>query len=248
MELVVILVALAVQRYTTFFSKKYRDNLTASYFDLFESKFGLALSNSYLRAVLSWALPLTLLAGILILLHYVFGLIASFLLNIIVLWFCIDGRDRRKNLVVIEDLSQHFSQSYDDLFSKIFWYSLLGPLGCVFLVLIDSADKFYTNNSNLELKSLIKKITGITDWIPVRLMGLSFALVGNFGSAFSCLSKHFFSGINVGGPQVKDFGLAALQVDAVAKEDEQKIFTLLDNTLLMWLVVIALINIIILLS
>lgn len=68
-------------------------------------------------------------------------------------------------------------QAYQSFFAVIFWYVLLGPaaaLGYRLLALIAA----HAHQSALKARAV--QLRHLMDWLPVRVLALSFALVGNF--------------------------------------------------------------------
>jgi AmpE protein len=68
-------------------------------------------------------------------------------------------------------------QAYQSFFAVIFWYFLLGPgAALAYRLLALSAD----NSRQPGLQGLAGQLRHALDWLPVRVVALSFALVGNF--------------------------------------------------------------------
>src|SRR5262249_48785131 len=86
----------------------------------------------------------------------------------------------------------------EHIFAIVFWFFVLGPLG-IFIVLIyrlvslieHIAAKSYSNHSLL--LPAAKDIKAILDWLPIRVLGLIYALVGNFVKGFRYWLKHVLS-------------------------------------------------------
>ncbi|WAB97323.1 regulatory signaling modulator protein AmpE [Pseudomonas putida] len=68
-------------------------------------------------------------------------------------------------------------QAYQSFFAVIFWYFVLGPgAALAYRLLALTGD----NSSQPALKARAEQLRHIMDWLPVRVLALSFALVGNF--------------------------------------------------------------------
>lgn len=68
-------------------------------------------------------------------------------------------------------------QAYQSFFAVIFWYFLLGPAAALaYRLLALTMD----NSRQPALQSLAGQLRHAMDWLPVRVMTVSFALVGNF--------------------------------------------------------------------
>ncbi|MBC3449968.1 regulatory signaling modulator protein AmpE [Pseudomonas mosselii] len=68
-------------------------------------------------------------------------------------------------------------QAYQSFFAVIFWYFLLGPgAALAYRLLALTMD----NSRQSALQTLAGQLRHAMDWLPVRVMTVSFALVGNF--------------------------------------------------------------------
>ncbi|QXH55898.1 regulatory signaling modulator protein AmpE [Pseudomonas maumuensis] len=68
-------------------------------------------------------------------------------------------------------------QAYQSFFAVIFWYFLLGPAAALaYRLLALTMD----NSRQPALQTLAGQLRHAMDWLPVRVMTVSFALVGNF--------------------------------------------------------------------
>jgi len=68
-------------------------------------------------------------------------------------------------------------QAYQSFFAVIFWYFLLGPAAALaYRLLALTMD----DSRQPALRSLAGQLRHAMDWLPVRVMTVSFALVGNF--------------------------------------------------------------------
>ncbi|WP_323114456.1 regulatory signaling modulator protein AmpE [Pseudomonas guariconensis] len=68
-------------------------------------------------------------------------------------------------------------QAYQSFFAVIFWYFLLGPgAALAYRLLALSAE----NSRQPALKERAEQLRHALDWLPVRVLALSFALVGDF--------------------------------------------------------------------
>ncbi|UXZ45236.1 regulatory signaling modulator protein AmpE [Pseudomonas soli] len=68
-------------------------------------------------------------------------------------------------------------QAYQSFFAVIFWYFLLGPAAALAYRLMALT---MDNSRQPALQSLAGQLRHAMDWLPVRVMTVSFALVGNF--------------------------------------------------------------------
>ena len=70
-------------------------------------------------------------------------------------------------------------QAYQSFFAVIFWYFLLGPVAALSYRLLALAVE---HGKNPELVEHAQQMRHAFDWLPVRLLAASFALVGNFAA------------------------------------------------------------------
>ena len=90
---------------------------------------------------------------------------------------------------------------------------------------------------------LVEKIQAIMDWLPIRLLGISFALVGHFSSVFSSWLNELTSGLSTSHRQISKWGMEALNGHSKEKSSSQEAKMLVERALLLWLVALALISI-----
>lgn len=77
-------------------------------------------------------------------------------------------------------------QAYQSFFAVIFWYFLLGPGAALAYRLLDLCAQ---HSRQAALQQRAEQLRHALDWLPVRVLALSFALVGNF-MAVSRLMLH----------------------------------------------------------
>lgn len=81
---------------------------------------------------------------------------------------------------LLEKVQSHLLwQSYQGFFAVIFWYFLLGPVAALSYRLLALAAE---QGKNPELVEHAQQVRHAFDWVPVRLLAASFALVGNFAA------------------------------------------------------------------
>lgn len=68
-------------------------------------------------------------------------------------------------------------QAYQSFFAVIFWYFLLGPAAALAYRLLALCIE---HSQQPPLKALSERLRHMMDWLPVRVLAVSFALVGNF--------------------------------------------------------------------
>lgn len=137
------------------------------------------------------------------------------------------------------------SQSHERLFAIIFWFLILGPIGAITYRLIswfhDNAqhgEALYDNQ--LEHLTLAHYYAA---WVPARLVALSYTLVGNFMASFDTWLKMALN------PKVgqeillacgdASLGLSSTPANAATLEENTQAIHLVQRTLLVWVLIIA---------
>jgi len=139
-----------------------------------------------------------------------------------------------------------FIAAHERIFSVIFWFVVLGPLGAVLYRLID----LFSMREELGLTDIALKIKQAMDWIPVRIFTFIFALGGHFTEVFAVWKTGFSKGLDSNENLLADCGLAALDVmeeDKIPEKGaaEKEALDLLDRVFAMALVLLAMIVIVI---
>lgn len=115
---------------------------------------------------------------------------AGFFVQAILLFFCL-GPDTIfpgtpfKLSSVPED---YFYYANTQWFAVLFWYLVLGIEGAIVYRLIELASQ------EDQLKVITAPIMGYLDWIPARLTGVLYLLVGNFDQGYPFVLKNGWSG------------------------------------------------------
>jgi AmpE protein len=148
-------------------------------------------------------------------------------------------------------------QSCEKIFVVLFWFIICGIYGAAGYCLIKLTSKISTKieaqtshkkaAEYTELSQLATQIKNILDWIPVRLLGFSYALAGNFTNGFAYCLKHFQSNLSDNKKFATESGLTALDIplDDNSKADTTEnsaTLDLIDRTLIVWIVAVALIS------
>ena len=104
-------------------------------------------------------------------------------------------------------------QAYQSFFAVIFWYFLLGPVAALAYRLLALAQEHGQNPALVERAAQLRHAF---DWVPVRLLAASFALVGNF-VAVSRVMLHELLNWNISAAQlINKVGLAAGEIQPPA--------------------------------
>lgn len=142
---------------------------------------------------------------------------------------------------LLETLSYRF---FEHAFPVIFWFALLGLPGA----LLYRLTQLYTETSGLEESQLDRgeRWLWLLEWLPARLLGLTFALVGNFASCFQRWRECFFCGVRTTPNVLAHYVEGALTMDLQADvsgagvTDLEMVKQLFYRALTLWVCVIAL--------
>jgi len=271
MRLVIVLAALALERYAHIGAQIQRFNWFESYVGFLHS---VVKSESMWE---SWPgffivnVPLWVVVGIVYyaLCNVFFGLF-GLILGLIIVWYCLgpddlfkayedykkacegDNKDAKKdaiaallgkaapksNAATYRALTETIStKSYNELFSVILWFCLLGPLGAlVYRVLSLSALQ-----SKEAFAGVAATLKGYADWIPTRLTVILFSFAGNAAS-FKHLMKHLIAGPEQNEALLFDASLTAINVDKEGEgtaEETQNMMDLVERSFIVLLVILA---------
>lgn len=141
-----------------------------------------------------------------------------------------------------------FYQGFERWFAVVFWFFALGPAAALAyrLVFMSSRD---TTVSQQE-RDLAKLLLYYLEWLPVRLLGFAFALIGDFERCFSQWRGMFMADHGsdsyldtLGSCSLSSTVSAELDGEefvASAADELEKVQQLLSRSLLCWIAVMAL--------
>lgn len=181
------------------------------------------------------------------LIYHVLTIIGYYLLALVVLWYALDAKPITAENTNQHTLEQLLIDSYQRIFALIFWLVILGSTGVVLYTLIVYLRRCLEGMpDDSQADSLLAntlKIQAILDWIPLRLLGLTFALVGQFSVTFSYWYQNLLVGLEQGREQTAACGLMAISLESSQGTPNQEQVTaiegLINRSLWIWLVVIA---------
>jgi AmpE protein len=146
-----------------------------------------------------------------------------------------------------------FYQGFERWFAVVFWFVLAGPavaLAYRLLFLLANDDQLKQQDRDRAAAVLV-----YMEWLPVRLLGLAFAVIGNFDSCIASMREHFNSQL-LSAEILDKVGMKALpvylpegQVDGeqfikLAAEELSAVQHLLSRSLLVWVCVVAVLQLI----
>jgi AmpE protein len=74
-------------------------------------------------------------------------------------------------------------QWFEQVFVIVFWYLVAGPLAALFMRLLSLYERRYKSSGNGGALQLLH----VLEWLPVRLLALTYAIAGNFSHCFKTL-------------------------------------------------------------
>lgn len=228
MSFIVILVCFILQWSLNLSSVAHQRDWAEPYVSFMRKRFAKLAKGHNLFGVVVFVLPLVIVASLIFtIVYHLFGHLGYLVLSLALLWYCSDVA------ILKHDMPDVFAQSYQKIFSVLFWYFVFGPIGLVLYVVVRTLQSYFVSQKDFAL------VLGIMDWVPIRLVGLSFALVGNFGAVFKEWYKVVLQGMVDGQMQIAAWGAAALGNEKSSAE----MTALVRRALIVWLVVMALVTV-----
>lgn len=127
-------------------------------------------------------------------------------------------------------------------FAPLFWFVILGPAGA----LLYRLTAVYRQQAG---EGEAQRLLWYLEWPPSRVLGLSFALTGNFVSCMHSLRSYFWRGDEATGESLLHFMRGALQAGEgalpaeAAQLEPQAMLALLSRTLIFWISALAVITV-----
>ncbi len=151
-------------------------------------------------------------------------------------------------------------RSFKKMFVMFFWYMCTGALGILFCYISYQLQDDPREGLRKKQLSLVAFMIYLVEWIPVRLLALTFSLAGNFVQCFENVRKSFWRfDVKVDNAELL-FGYASCAISGMLRTDEleseedtepvdregleiQALLGLLGRSQAIWLSVLALITI-----
>lgn len=241
MSFIVVLICLSVQWFLKFSGADYQLHWADPYCRWMQQRITSLTNGQGWIAVILLVIPIVLVSSLVFtLVYHGLGRLGYLILSLALLWYCLDVRCLQR----AADVPQLFLTSYQRIFALLFWYFIFGPVGLILYVVVNTV-RLHVEAQSVEesmrqtvLPDLIKT-QGILDWVPIRLLGLTFALAGHFSAVFSRWIAELFQPISINQHQVVAWGEAALQSDSTNLSEA---ISFVQRVLVIWLVMMALVS------
>ncbi len=157
---------------------------------------------------------------------------------------------------------------FEKIFVVFFWYLLAGALGVLFSYVSHQMRDSHEDGQDARQVDLMCRITYILEWLPLRLLALTFSLAGNFVQCFEKVKLSFWefqpetdsgaalhsyagcalSGLTVSVSESEDpqelSGLTAAEQERLIEANEiEAIQALLERSQAIWLAILAVMTI-----
>ena len=245
MKLFVIVLCLFSERFLIHVSSHYR----FEWFEIYCQKLKDRLPRM-LKKANSWLLLAILVLPIILVVFLTLYLLDSFffgfvglLLHVIIFYGCLGSdnpfyptRAENTDEITRDHVGMYLAQVNDALFSVIFWYILLGPLGILTYRLIALCRK------DESVQPQASFILELLNWLPARMTCLLYLFVGHFQHGVRHFRKYFFAK-----PQKNQAMLAACGLQAVGYNKEEpaplaQAETLVEHAVVLLLVLLAILT------
>lgn len=139
-------------------------------------------------------------------------------------------------------LSHIFVEANRRVFSVVFWFALLGPVGAV-LYRCATLSTVFLAKQDSALLHLSRQLEALLSWLPARLLTVLFALGGHFVQVLTAWRKHALEGLDSNETLLMECGTAALgleETQAISNGAARGAINLLDRSFIIMLVIIGL--------
>lgn len=236
MSFVVIAISFALQWFLKLSSVPYQKIWAPQYLKWMQKRFSGLMKGHGLFALLIVVLPILIIASLIFtLVYHVFGHFGYLIFCLALFWYCIDITELHageKSTMSAENFLLH---AYQKIFTPLLWFFVMGPIGLIFSVIVPLFQKTVAEQKYFVL-------TGqLINWVPARVLGLTFALAGHFSVVFKSWMKTALRGLSD-----EDATMLALAHDALGGHETlslAEVIGLLHRALLIWLIVIALLSV-----
>ncbi len=136
-------------------------------------------------------------------------------------------------------------ESLHELFSPLFWFLLAGPVAALGYYLL----RLMVGHAREEARQVALSWLHIADWIPTRLLAMSFALAGNFTATWAVIREQLLKS-DANGHELIDVAAQAAEPEGLDDDIESphlnlvasltRVQALIQRSLIVWMVFLAL--------
>ena len=236
MSFVVIAFSFALQWFLNLSSTPYQKSWAPHYLTWMRKRFSGLMQGHGVFTFLVVVLPIVILMSLFFtVVYHLFGHFGYLICSLLLFWYCVDITELRVRSKSELSAEQFLLHSYQKIFSPLLWYFVTGPIGLTLSVIVGIFEKEFQDQKYFMLAEQA------IDWVPVRLLGLTFALAGNFGSVFKLWIKNLMQGLSDEKETVLMMAREALGGDKMLLLSD--VVSLIHRTVLIWLILIALLSI-----
>lgn len=240
MTFLVILITLSLQFFLKFSSYSYQIHWQDTYYRWVVKYCGGLMKKHNIFGILLLVMPIVIIFSLIFaIIYHLTDVIGYSIASLVLLWYCVDARDLHQLSQTGLTKDDLLLSAYQKVFAILFWYFIFGPIGLVLYAAVTALRNYLADQSN-ELFEYFKLLLEILDWVPVRLLGLSFALVGHFGAVFKEWIKSLNKGLSDHRDYVITWGNAALKGQ---EETLDAVIQLIYRAAIVWLTAMALVTI-----
>ena len=237
MSVIILLICVFVQRYLRFLSMPYHKDWVSRFYNLCYQRFSQPMiSLPVLGLSLLVIPPMFLIILLFTVIEHLVGGVGYWMLTLVWCWYCLNIID----VSSVEDMptARNMVETYfHRVFAVIFWF-LLGPLWLALYIIISDVSNFGKRQDDaLKLFSLSDQLLAIMDWVPVRLFGLSLALISHFTKILKLLLATLHYSFSRSGELMGDWVEAALATLDESTPIGDRLTMLLEYALIVWLVI-----------
>ncbi|MCB1649074.1 MAG: regulatory signaling modulator protein AmpE [Pseudomonadales bacterium] len=125
--------------------------------------------------------------------------------------------------------------SLQRLFAVLFWYLVAGPVGALVYYCLAQLQRNRMVDSEWQAARWASGLLFALEWLPARVLALTFSLAGDFDAGFACLRDALVDTVRSGESVVTDCALAATGAPARAllvqeSDDEETLVIDMDGT------------------
>lgn len=123
--------------------------------------------------------------------------------------------------------------AHETSYGVLFWFALLGPTGALLYWFLVAAEQtpIVTDGNHVDLRTAVGRVHALAAWVPARITGFIYALVGNFTPGFSCWMACMQNPAQQSSQVLQECGRAA--VDASIAGDDAR---LVQRSFIAWVV------------